>query len=141
MKYLLSMVLTASFIGCADRSDREPLKQFLHVVERSLSHSYDDKLRGYAEDERRIRWLALFYRDQVTAIDDYLRERPKLTDRGRKAVDDVRRTCAKELELYEALVAEKRFQLTDSEQRCVDDLRAEWQRQIDSIGRMIDGKE
>ena len=91
-------------LGAANSS-----KQFLQVVEGSLGHRYDDQLRDYSEDERKMRWYVLFFRDQVAAIDNYLDTQPRLTQRGRAAVDAIRRVCAEELKLYEGLVAEKRF--------------------------------
>ena len=141
MHRLVVAALVGFASGCAGPSEREQLKQFLQVVEGSLGHRYDDQLRDYSEDERKLRWRVLFFRDQVAAIDNYLGTQPRLTQRGRAAVDAIRRVCAEELKLYEGLVAEKRFRLTEAEEQRVKELRNEWQQQMDHVGRMIDGKE
>jgi hypothetical protein len=126
--------------GCSDTSDRESLKKFLDVVEKSLEHPSDDKLRGYPEEERIIRWSALFYRDQTKAIDDYLATPPRLSKPAREKVEAVRRTCAQQAELFETLIDSKRYHLTEAEEKSTQDLRNEWKQLIEDIGRMIDGE-
>ena len=141
MKLVALLFPVVVISGCVRNADREPLMQFLQVVERSLGHSYDENLRGCPKEERKVRWSVLFHRDQLTAIDDYLNKAPRLTERGRAAVCGVRQVCSQQVELYEAMVAEKRWEMTDAEKNRTKELADEWQRLLDSIGRMIDGKE
>jgi hypothetical protein len=126
--------------GCSNNSDRESLKQFLDVVEKSLGHPNDDKLGGYPEEERKIRWSALFYRDQTTAIEDYLAASPRLSKPAREKVEAVRQACAQQAKLFETLVDSKRYRLTEAEEKSTQDLRNEWKQLIEDIGRMIDGE-
>jgi len=134
------LAVLCSCIGCSNNSNRESLKQFLDVVEKSLGHPNDDKLRGYPEDERKIRWSALFYRDQTIAIEDYLATAPRLSKPAREKVEAVRQTCAQQAELFETLIDSKRYHLTEAEEKSTQDLRKEWKQLIEDIGRMIDGE-
>jgi RecG-like helicase len=140
MRFITEFVLIGLLAGCRGHSDREPLMQFLQAFEGSLKHRHDDQLRGYPEDERKIRWHTLFFRDQVVAIDDYLSKRPPLTKRGRDLVDAVRQICVQEEELYERLLKEKRFQPTEAEQQRASELQADLRDKLAMIGRIVDGE-
>jgi len=41
--------------------------------------------------------------------------------------------------LHEKLLAEKRYEMSEAEKRREADLRAEAQRRLEAIGRMVDG--
>ncbi len=139
----ISAVLTLAVIvaGCGSRPDREPLLQFLHALENSLRTNFDDKLKGLPSEERKIRWKALFFREHVVAIEEYLARNPSLTARSRAVVESVRQNCLAETELFEQLVKEHRWTPTEAEEQRDRQLQADFQRQIALVGRIIDGKE
>ena len=56
-------------------------------------------------------------------------------------VDDLRRISLEETELFEGLVAQKRFKLTDEENKRKTELHNEYIEKIAEIGKYIDGIE
>ncbi|OWK42424.1 hypothetical protein FRUB_04502 [Fimbriiglobus ruber] len=104
----------------------------------SLGHRYDDQLKGVPDPERKVRFRVLFARDQLAAVDSYLATQQPIGTAALQEVDGYRAAKAGELELYERLLAEKRYELTESEKQQEAELRAVAQRHVETIGRMVD---
>jgi hypothetical protein len=130
----LLLILVA---GC-NRAEKKSLKQFLEAVVVSLGHRYDDQLKGIANPERKVRFLVLFARDQLAAADAYLATQPPIGTVARQAVDGYRAAKAGELELYERLLAEKRYERTELEDKREAELQAEARQHLETIGRIVD---
>lgn len=135
---LIGCFFFTTIAGC-NRAERRSLMQFLEAVAASLGHRYDDQLKGVPDPERKIRFRVLFAQDQVAAVDAYLATQPPLGTAARQAVESYRAAKASELQLYEKLLAEKRYEPTEAEKRRDAELRAEAQQHLDTIGRMVDG--
>src|SRR5439155_26185397 len=116
---------------------KQSLKQFLEAVAASLGHRYDDQLKGVPDPERKVRFRVLFARDQLAAADAYLATQPPIGAGARQAVDGYRAAKAGELELYERLLAEKRYEPTEAEKKQEAELRAQAQQRLETIGRMV----
>lgn len=134
---VIGCLLLASVAGC-NRAEKQSLKQFLEAVVASLGHRYDDQLKGVPDPERNVRFRALFARDQLAAANAYLATQPPIGAAARQAVDGYRAAKAGELELYERLLAEKRFEPTEAEKQHEVGLRAQAQQHLETIGRMVD---
>jgi hypothetical protein len=142
LSFLVLLSLSSGCAGSANQTsttDREELKRFLEMHVRSLGHRYDELNDLPAGEERKIRFGLLSTRDQIKAVDAHLGENPSLSQRGRAAVEDVRQTLARELELYEAMIAQSRFQMTEAERQREKELRHEKEQRLEVIGRMVDG--
>ncbi len=118
--------------------ERQSLKQFLEMAVASLGHRYDDQLRDVPDPERKVRFRVLFARDQLAAADAYLATEPPIGAAARQAVDGYRAAKAGELGLYERLLAEKRYQRTEAEEQQDAELRAQAEKHLETIGRMVD---
>jgi hypothetical protein len=134
---MIGLLLLASVAGC-NRTEKQSLKQFLEAVVASLGHRYDDQLKGVPDPERKVRFRVLFARDQLAAADAYLATQPPIGAAARRAVYGFRAAKASELELYERLLAEKRYEPTESEKQKEADLLAEAQRHLEAIARIVD---
>lgn len=141
MRTAALFTLTLFAAGCGNRPDQKPLTQFLHAIEQPLKTDYEDKIRVFPQEEWTTRRFALLFRDNVTVIDDFLATSPNLSDRGRSLIVSLRVTCVGEAELFETMIAEKRFKMTDVETGIFSRLRAEFQEKLLVIGRRIDGKD
>ncbi len=128
-------------LGCGGRADKEPLTQFLHVIEIPLKTSYEDDVRRFPAAEWGVRRTALRNRHHVVLIDEFFGQNPPLTARARELVDAVRRTFAAQAELFEKIAEEKRPRRSVEEEQEVQRLQADVQRYLTMIGRRIDGKE
>jgi len=138
---ILFLVALPLFSGFQRNPDREQMKEFLQVLEKAAGHSYDKQMKDCPKEEWFVRWAGLFFRDHVTDIDRYLATKPKLTPYCRAMVDDLRRISLEETELFEGLVAQKRFKLTDEENKRKTELHNEYIEKIAEIGKYIDGIE
>ena len=135
---IIACLLLSLVPGC-NRAERRSLTQFLDAVAASIGHRYDDQLQGIANPERNVRFRVLFARDQLAAVDAYLATQPPIGAAARQAVDGYRAAKAGELELYEKLLAEKRYEPSETEKRRDAELLNEAQRRLDAIGRIVDG--
>jgi len=125
-------------VAVCGRAERWWLMQFLEALVASHGHRYG-QLDGLPPGpERKVRFGVLFTRDQLAAVDAYLATGPPPGRAAREAVEGHRAAKAGELELYERLEAEKRFELTEAEERREAELLAEGDRLLHVIGRMAD---
>jgi hypothetical protein len=136
-RVVIGCLILASVAGC-NQAEKQSLKQFLEATVASLGHRYDDQLKGVSDPERKVRFRVLFARDQLAAADAYLATQPPIGAAARRAVGGYRAAKASELELFERLLAEKRYEPTESEKKQEAELQAEAQRHLETIGRMVD---
>lgn len=113
---LLLMILTVLLSGCGGNPDRAACTELVRRLQANVyGQSQVRELQPYTGQERGIRYLAWYHREEVRTIDSFLRDHPNLEPATQEVVQRMRDASDKGRSLYEKLISENRLTLTDAE--------------------------